>query len=390
MKVFHYRTASCGGDPWEDLIITGKTDLSQFNSRAIVSINGQTVLRQHSITYLTGRDTCHAHHFAKMLAGAVLSGSYDRAPGLSVNLDNVQKGSVFWLDSVHSIHACADLFNEMTANFDPEHERFSLCCLDKLGSFRYDFYGVLSAVEEAVKQLKPELIVIDDIDHLMPYCGINVAGAFAHAIRDILNHSETACLCIGYNHLGKRTSTTGEIGARLFTMSHNIYSITTQHAVSTVKLIKSFNAQSSLNGQFCFTIDSDNFPHEVIKTVTEPYGNNYLRQNTLRDIIGDVIKPGQAISPDDLFDKINSRRQQLNRHDRTRTLIAQAAQLGIIKKTDDDTNNYTLATPFDPAVNNSLTLPPHPSTPSNGSSPSSSSSPSIRAVPCSAMPSPSS
>ena len=378
MNIFHYRKTDYEGDPWDDLIITGKTDLSDLKSKSIVTINGQTVLRQHSITYLTGRDTCHAHHFAKMLTAAVLSGSYDRAPGLSVNVENLQQGSVLWLDSVHGIHACADFFDEMITAFDPKHERFSLLCLDKLGSFRYEFYGILKEFERAVMTLKPELIVIDDIDHLMPYCGINVASAFNHAIRDIINHSETACLFIGYNHLGKRASTTGNLGTMLFPSAYNIFSVTTQHAISTVKLIKSFNAQSNLKAQFCFTIDDDNLPHEVIKSVSEPYGTSYMQQNTLRDIIGDVIKPGETISPDDLFDKINSRRQQLNRHDRTRTIIAQAAQLGIIKKTDDNSNDYTLAAPsaasplstlpplhseheLAPSLNNSLTLPPHPS-----------------------------
>ena len=417
MNIFHYRKTNCEGDPWKDVLITGKTDLSDLKSRSIVTINGQTVLRQHSITYLTGRDTCHAHHFAKMLTAAVLSGSYDRAPGLSVNLDNVQQGSVLWMDSVHGIHACADFFNEMITAFDPKHERFSLFCLDKLGSYRYEFYGVLNEFERAVKTLKPKLIVIDDIDHLMPYCGVNIASAFNHAIRDIINHTETACLFIGYNHLSKRASTTGNLGSLLFPAAYNIFSVTTQHAISTVRLIKSFNAQSNLKAQFCFTIDDDNLPHEVIKSVSESYDTSYMQQNTLRDIIGDVIKPGETISPDDLFDKINSRRQQLNRHDRTRTLIAQAAHLGIIQKAPNNSNDYTLSPgspcrdsvtaptvpasaqssvpglrhgpiesvqpsppcqhsatpPSTPAVNNSLTFPPHPS--SHDSTPSSPSSP---------------
>ena len=390
MNIFHYRKNDYVADPWQEVLITGKTDLGGLKSRAIVSINGQTVLRQHSVTYITGRDTCHAHHFAKMLAAAVLSGSYDRAPGLSVNLENIQQGSVLWIDSVNRIHACADFFNEMISAFDPNHERFSLMSLDKLGSFRYDYYSIVEAFERAVRNLKPELVVIDDIDHLMPNCGVNVAAAFNHAIRDVLNHTETACLFIGYNHLGKRASTTGHLGAALFPEAYNIFSVTTQHAITTVKLIKSFNAPNAFKAQFHFTIDSDNLPQEVIKTFAEPQDSSYMQQCTLRDIIGDVIKPGETISPDDLFDKINSRRQQLNRYDRTRTLIAQAAQFGIIQKAANDSNDYTLSpgsqcrdlvtAPSTPAVNNSLTFPPHPSsnesTPSTPSSPSSQPSPS--------------
>ncbi len=388
MKVFHYRYPEYDADPWKDILIKGDTDLSDFHSNTILSINGQTILRQHSTTYITGRNTCHAHHLAKMLAGAVLKGSYDRFPGLSVNLKQGEQGTVLWVDSVHHVHACADFFQEMVTAFDPERKRFSMFPVDRLGSFRYDFYSILSGFEKAVKQ-KPTLIVIDDIDHLMPYCGVNVASAFNHVIRDILNHTQTACLFIGYNHLGKRASTTGNLGNMLFPESYNVFSVTTQRAISTVTLVKSVNLQGDSMAPFHFTIDHDNLPNQLIRTMDDTTSSTVMKQNTLRDIISEVMEPGQSISPDQLYQQLNNRRQQLNRHDRTRTLIAQAAQLGIIHKPDPTSNNYTL-TPQDtespkdadtpegcdsstshaPAsdsnetnsagVNNSLTLPPHP------------------------------
>lgn len=384
MKIFHYRNPDYDADPFEDMLIKDNTELSDFKSHTILSINGQTVLRQHSITYITGRETCNAHHFAKMLAGAVLKGSYDGFPGLSVNLHQARQGSVLWLDSVHSFHACVDLFEEMSAAFNPDYSRFSLLSVDRLGSFRYDFYSMISQFEKAVKEFKPTLIVVDDIDHLMPYCGINVASAFQHAIRDIINHTPTACLFIGYNHLGKRASTTGNLGKMLFPESYYIFSVTTQQAISTVKLVKGFFMQFNTEAPFHFSIGSDNLPHQVIRTMPEPADPDFIRQNTLRDIISEVIEPGQSISPDELFQQLNNRRQQLNRHNHTRALIAQAAQLGIINKTAS--NHYTfnpqsitpvvsepapsgppcpdsVTAPTTPAVNNSLTLPPTPSSP---------------------------
>ena len=399
MRIFHYRKTDYTDNPWQDCLITGDTQLDAYKSRAIITIKGQNILRQHSSTYITGRETCLAHHFAKMLAAAVLSGGYDHASGMSVNLPQSTQGRVLWIDTVRGLHSCADFFNEMLSKFDTGHKRFSMLCLDQLGNFRYDFYAVLGQIEQAIESTKPSLIVIDDIDHLMPYCGINVADAFTHVIRDALNHSEAACLFIGYNHLGKRASTTGNLGKFLFTAADSIFSVTTQQGISKVRLVKSFCIESNRDAEFLFSVEDDNLPHEVIKTMAEPVESNIMKHNTLRDIIGDVIEPGQHISPDELFNKLNERRLQLNRFNRTRALIAQAAQLGIIHKVPDS-NDYTLPTAkfqsgppcpntvADPqevfqagspcrgtatapspkesdssqvTVNNSLTLPPHPS-----------------------------
>jgi hypothetical protein len=344
MKIFHYRMSELEDNPWKDTIIKDDSQLESLRSRTLVSINGQIIARQHSMTYLTGRETCHAHHFAKMVAGAILNGSYDQAPDLNVSLPDEENGRVLWVDSAHSIYSCADFFKEMTSRYDPEHKRFALLCLDKLGQFRYDYYSFIQTFEEAVKMTQPTLIVIDDIDHLMPNCGVNVAAAFDHAVRDILNHRDTACLFIGYNHLSKRASTTGNLGKYLFSSASSIFSVTTQQAVTSVRLVKSFMYQTNYDGQFHFSIGDDNLAHQVVKVCTEPHNSNIMRQTTLRDIISDVIEPGETISPDQLFQKINDRRQQLNRFDRTRALIAQAAQLGIITKAPNS-NDYTLTGP---------------------------------------------
>ncbi len=414
MKIFRYRKQEdYNSDPWENGLITGDTQPDDLRTRSIIDINGQTVLRNHASTYITGRNTCLAHHFAKMLAAAVLQGHYDDAPSLKVNMPEGEQGNVLWIDSVRGIHACAEFFNEMISKFDPEHKHFSLLCIDKLGSFRYDFYALIHQVEEAIKYTKPSLIVIDNIDHLMPYCGINAASAFLHTVRDTLNHHDTACLFIGYNHLGKRASTTGNLGNMLFPAADNVFSVTTQQAVTKVKLVRSFIINAYYDNEFLFTVDNDNMPHELVRSIVEMNDSNFIKQNTLKDIFGQVIKPGQTISPDELCDRLINRKQQLNRIDRNRTLIAQAAQLGIIHRAGPNSNDYTLNHPThaeqdtclqkaaqpscgitqdadgttttgsskqstipEDSVNNSLTLPPPPSTvPYTVASPPSSSTP---------------
>ncbi|MBQ6166147.1 MAG: hypothetical protein IJK41_01730 [Muribaculaceae bacterium] len=373
MNIFHYRQTDYNADPWQNAIINADTPLDEFLPKTLVTLNGQTIIRQHGCTYLTGRETCHAHHYAKMIATAIIRGNYPQAPSLNVTLDGDSPGTVLWIDSLHSVHTCTDFYHEM--NDGLESERLSFFCLDRLGNFRYSFDDLTRCIEQAVKLVNPTLLVIDDIDHLMPYCGINAAIAFHHAVRDIINHSNTACLFIGYNHLGKRASTTGNLGKTLFTTADTTFALTTQQATTSVRLLNSFLQQDNRDSQFHFTIGDDNLPHEVIDNPEQLTTDNLVNLTTLRDIIGEIINPGETISPDELYLKLNSRRQQLNRCDRTRAIIAQAAQLGIITKAGDN-NLYTLAphtgtSPLchdgiaalpAPDVNTSLTLPPHPST----------------------------
>jgi len=75
MESNYYRQDNAQGyeEAWSSCQFTSNTDLSQFSVKPLVSINGQSYLRQHHVTYLTGRETCRAHHFAKHLAIQVLS-----------------------------------------------------------------------------------------------------------------------------------------------------------------------------------------------------------------------------------------------------------------------------------------------------------------------------
>jgi len=356
MKIYHYihdnSVDECASDnPWKDCLFTAESVLNDYDIKPLVSINGLPIIRQHQSTYITGKETCHAHHYAKMIATAILSGKYSAVPGLIVHDTVPVRGSnaatprsVLWIDTINGPHTCAHLYNEMRQRFQADNGEFNLICLDLLGVFRYDFYDVINTISECIRKFRPSLVVVDDIDHFMPQCGINVASRFNRIVRDTLNHTETAFLFIGYNNLNKRASTTGDLGRILFPCSNNIFSITTQNDMSKVKLIKGTNC-SAPDTVFHFTIGSDNMPQAASgEVMSSSAGKHNIDQTTLRDIMEAVIKPGESISPDNLLIKLNERRQQLNRVDRSRSLIAQALSLDIIKK-NNNTHHYSLTPP---------------------------------------------
>jgi len=363
MRIYNYRTPNINCDrPWKDCIFNDKSQLTSFKAKPLVAFNNQHVIQQHDITYITGKDACHAHHFAKMLATAVLYGEYQHAPSISVSTTD-EPASILWIDTVRGPHACAAFFQEMTANLDNDDKRFHLLCLDMLGSIRENFWELTREVENYINILKPSLVVVDDIDHLMPHSGINVAAEFNKIVRDTINHTDTAFLFVGYNHLGKQAATTGEVGKLLFNSSNSIFSVSTRHAVSKVRLIRSYQILHNMlqdNGnEFCFSIADDNQAHEVVSAKCpsvsssndgqpQPLPDGFINQTILRDIISQVINPGESISPDELTAKLTARRQQLNRIDRSRNLIAQALHLGIIHKASDNSNAYTITPPTTP------------------------------------------
>ena len=386
-KIFHYRLDGthdeCAADnPWDQCFFNSDTDLDSFKSLPLVTIGGQPVIRQHQATYITGRDTSHAHHFAKMVAGALLAGDYPQAPSLNVETQNLASpaspvpcaatpvaapsgnhdNKVLWIDTVHNPYACASLYKEINDSFHPAEGQFDLMCLDMLGVFREDFYDVIDRIESRIRRLKPTLIVIDDIDHFMPYCGIKVASHFFNIFRDALNHTNAAFLMIGYNHLGKRASTTGELGKLLFPSSDTIFSMTTQNGVSHLRLVRSLGWHHAIpDAEFIFSLSDDNLPRELVRTLPSgAVSPTFVEQTTLSDIITQVIDPDESITPDELVTRISRRQIHLNRIDRARTIIAHATAFGLIKKLASK-NQYTLTTSdLTTPVNNPLTLPPHP------------------------------
>ena len=276
MKINYYRYPSPQGEQesWQNCQFTHNTDLSPFTEvKPLVTLNGQPIIRQHHSTYLTGKDTCRAHHFAKYLAIQVLkSESVSTSPvpcavaSAKAPVSNDPACKVLWIDTLHGPHICTQIYRELVAHA-PAKENLHFVCLDVLGSQRENVYAINRNIEALIKQLKPQLVVIDDIDHFMPFCGVHVATEFCRIVRDVTNHTETAFLFIGYNHLGKKASTTGNLGKYLFLDASDVFSLSTQREVTTVRLVRSYDlSRSPDDTEYRFTIGDDNLPHEVERT----------------------------------------------------------------------------------------------------------------------------
>ena len=266
MNINYYRYPNAQGEDesWQNCQFTHETDLSPYSEvKPLVTLNGQPIIRQHHSTYLTGKETCRAHHFAKSLAIQVLTS--DPKPQVDVmqaaSLHNGCK--VLWIDTLHGPHICTRIYRELVAHA-PARENLHFVCLDVLGSQRENVYAINRNIEALIRQFKPQLVVIDDIDHFMPFCGVHVATEFCRIVRDVTNHTETAFLFIGYNHLGKKASTTGNLGKYLFLDASDVFSLSTQREVTTVRLVRSYDlSRSPDDTEYRFTIGDDNLPHEA-------------------------------------------------------------------------------------------------------------------------------
>ncbi len=69
INYYRYPNARSEADSWKNCQFTSDTDLSAYTIQPLVTINGQPFLRQHHSTYLTGKETCRAHHFAPLCRG---------------------------------------------------------------------------------------------------------------------------------------------------------------------------------------------------------------------------------------------------------------------------------------------------------------------------------
>ena len=265
-------------DSWKSAQFTSDTDLSQLDSTDLVTFNGQPVIRQHGITCLTGKDTCRAHHFAKHLAIQVLQ---------STQHGGDSRCKVLWIDTIHSPHAARRIFDELNAHATGK----------------------------------------DDLDHFMPYCGLNMARAFGHVIRDAVNHNGAAFLFIGYNMLGKRTSTTGDIGKELFPRATDVFSLSTVREVTTVRHAGGLDlSRNPDDTQFHFTIGPDNLPRQVDNPRKNP--GTGIDDDTLRQIMDGIHDP--AASPEALLRQITARHRALKQQSRQDALLAQLHRLNLL------------------------------------------------------------
>ena len=375
MEINYYRQPNSQGTQasWDACQFTSATDLSRFTVEPLVTINGQPFLQQHHVTYLTGRETCRAHHFAKHLAVKVLSSQSDQSSDSNCK--------VLWIDTINGPHVSAAICRELAAHATAERD-LHFVCLDILGGQRDDVWCVTRCIESLIKKRKPQLVVIDDIDHFMPNCGINIATEFSRVVRDTVNHTDTAFLFIGYNHLGKQACTTGNLGKRLFINATNIFSLSTQREVTTVRHISGYDLSHDPDDcEFRFTIGTDNLPHEVAPA--HQYKATAIDDNTLCDIVTDILQPGQTITPDELLQQVTTRQRQLRQQDRAAGLLNQAVRLDLLRPVpnNDDTGNgtpisYSISPTRHPSSQSIQSIQSIQSSSSSPSSLSSSSSPS--------------
>ena len=360
MNINFYRKGNAQGylEAWKSCQITANTDLSGLTAEPLVTINGQPILRQHHVTYLTGRETCRAHHFAKHLAVQILS----KDPS-SPSIGNRCK--VLWVDTVHGPHVAAAIYRELAERAASPTD-LHYVCLDVLGANREDFPWVGDSIMTLIREHNPQLVVIDDIDHFMPYCGINTATDFCHSVRDVINHRDTAFLFIGYNHLGKKASTTGNLGKHLFLNASDIFSVSTVRDVTTVRHVYGYDMRCDPDSsEFRFTIGPDNFPQEVSTLpISKP---SSIDDNSLCNIVDGILNPGQDITADDFVRQVNTCHNRQRRQERDTALINQAIRLNLIIPAGNDnytatrkTDNTLPPNKIDSTVNTSLTLPTHP------------------------------
>ena len=329
MEINYYRKPIFKGEQvsWQDCQFTTTTDLSELTVQSLVTINGQPILRQHHSTYLTGKDTCRAHHFAKFLATTLLP-----------------TNKVLWIDTLHGPHVCKQIYQELAAHATSK-DNLHFVCLDMLGGQRDNFWAVCRNIEALIDHSNPDLVVIDDIDHLMPFCGINIASEFCRIVQDVINHTDTAFLFIGYNHLGKKASTTGNLGKYLFLNVTDVFSLSTQREVTTVRLVRSYDlSRNPDDTQYSFTIGSDNLPHEAC---TKPLDDSTLQHSN------PLKKRDNQLEKED-----NKQKEKETEKQRSTPQIPEGRASGM----SYTFNPLTIKNPK-PSINNSLTLPSHPHLP---------------------------
>lgn len=345
MEINYYRKPIIKGEleSWQDCQFTTATDLSALTVQPLVTINGQPILRQHHSTYLTGKDTCRAHHFAKLLAATLLPTS-----------------KVLWIDSLHGPHVCKQIYQELVAHATIK-DNLHFVCLDMLGGMKDNVFAISRNIEALIDRFKPALVVIDDIDHLMPFCGINIASEFCRIVRDVTNHTETAFLFIGYNHLSKKASTTGNLGKYLFLDATDVFSLSTQREVTTVRLVRSYDlSRNPDDTQYTFAIGPDNLPHEAC---TKPLNQDEEKETQKEQNNKQLESQDRQVQlQDEPQDELQEMQEPREQQEPQEPQEQQGTPSDIPEGRDSGTShtpNPLIPNVLNSKINNSLTLPPH-------------------------------
>lgn len=343
-------------DPWSHLCLNVEHEqLQEIKPHAIVSIAGSTMLHQHEISFATGTSNCRAHAFAKMLAAAVINGKYSPMPSLQVAKREGQeqdtKAKVLWIDSVHSYYTCCGIIQDIkqSVNNIANNDNFMFMCLDDLGAFNERDECVHDHIFRTIVDFKPTLIILDDLDHLTPECGMMHAENFYLMLREYLDFHEVAVLCVAYNLLGRAKSTAGYLGKRLFPIANNVFRITNRGTTAIVQRVKGISSDDQF--ECAFNINDNNMPQEVIlEPETSSFAQRFIEANAVQDIFTAVIPQNQSITPDQLIDKLNKRQENMNRISRNRHLVASALAQKVLVRNSD--GNYSINPDIDDSNRN--------------------------------------
>ena len=328
-------------NPWDCLCLNiDMKNLADNRPHAVVNINGATILHQHEITFLTGASHCRAHAFAKMLAGAVIDGSYSFASSVQVADHDKPDGDrdkdapkVLWVDTVHSFYTCCGIIDDLKQNFNVSQDNFSLICLDDLGTFNERYDMVLHGIIDTIHKFKPSLVIIDDLDHLATDCGVNLTDNFYLKVREILDHNDISFLCIGYNLVGRAKSTAGSIGKSLFAVASNVFRLSNRGTTAIVQRVKGITCDDQFT--FAFNINDRNFPQEVLLTPqADPSGDAIIEAAAVQEIFTAVMPHDEALTSEQLIDQLNKRNDSIRRLKRHQHLIAGALSRGILSRND--------------------------------------------------------
>ncbi len=322
-------------DPQQKCVFTCETDLSEFGATPLVSNCGIPVVLNHEITLVTGCSHSRTHHYAKMLATAILNGGqYPFAPSLNTE---IKGGRVMWIDSVNSIHSVANIMQEFKQNCKLNSDNFRMMCLDCLGSFKDQCSLVVDLVIDAVRDFRPNFIVINDIDHLIPFAGHRDTNDFVAFLQEITSLYNVAVCAIAHNLIGKVKNTTGLLGTELFGIATNIFRVIDHGATSTVT---SYKAMVQTPYEFTFTLNDRNLPQEVVIAPQRiSASQDYIDTLTLQDIFSSIISDGDSVKPDELMASVTSHLIRLAKFNRARNLISNALIRGIISR-DPATGHY--------------------------------------------------
>ena len=331
-------------NPWESFCLNiNMHNIVQYRPHAVLNINGTTVLHQHEITFLTGASHCRAHAFAKMIAGAVINGSYPFAQSVKVAQHDDDKANhpfrVLWVDTVHSFYTCCGIIDDIKRNFNASQENFKFVCLDVLGSFTKNHESLLSGIIDVIREFKPSLVIIDDLDHLAIDCGYNLTNNFYLMVREHLDHNDASFLCIGYNLTGKTKCTAGSIGKKLFDIASNVFRISNKDTTAIVHRVKGITSDDQFT--FAFNINDKNFPQELIPTTgVDPTGDTIIEAAAVQDVFTALLPQDQEFTPHQLLDELDKSHSDIKRLMRHQRLIADALSRGILNR--NDTGHFTL------------------------------------------------